>query len=320
VIDIPGAVPASGIDDGVAWHYGEPLRESRALEGGHAFADLSHLGVVTISGPDRLSWLHAITTQDLKGLEPGHGTETMILDRGRIAHAAAVVDDGETSYLVTETATRLVPLLASLRRSSGVTVSDTSSSWAVLGDSTDAPSLRLGRPAWVDPWPGNAAAPHPATGWRWRLTIIPRDELASTARDAAASGLRPVGTWATEANRIAAWRPRALAEARPPAFPADLDWLRTAVRPDQVQPGRGPHRLAFLHLDGSGHAPLRLPAAVTLDDAKVGRVTSAALHHDDGPIALALLRRAVDPGATLTVVGHDRTALTASQIPIVDLS
>jgi glycine cleavage system aminomethyltransferase T len=316
VIDIPGAVPASGIDAGVAWHYGEPLQESRALEEGRAFADLSHLGVVTVAGPDRLSWLHGIGTQDLEGLAPGHSTETMILDRGRIRHAAAVVDDGEATHLITETAASLVPLLGSLRRSSDVAVSDSTRSWAVLGDSTDALALVSGRPAWADPWPKGVGPSHPASGWRWRLTLVPRESLASAVRDAAASGLRPVGTWATEANRIAAWRPRALAEARPPVFPSELAWLRTAVRPDQAQPDQGAHRLVFLHLDGSGHLPLRLPAAVALDGSKVGRVTSAALHHDDGPIALALVRRRTDPGAAVTVVGSDGEAVAASQTPI----
>ncbi len=320
MIEIPGVVPASGIDAGVAWHYGEPLRESRALAEGHAFADLSHLGVVTVAGADRLPWLHAVSTQDLEDLAPGRSTETMILDEGRIGHVAAVVDDGETAYLITETAASLVPLVKSMGRPSRVAVSDATSSWAVVGDSADTPALATGLPSWLDPWPGVATTPHPATGWRWRLTLVPRNDLASTAQDAIASGLRPVGTWATEANRIAAWRPRTLAEARPPAFPAELDWLRTAVRPDRAQPDRGTHRLTFLHLDGSGHLPLSLPASVALGDVAIGRVTSTALHHDDGPIALALLRRTPDPGAALTVIDHDGKALAASPTPIVDRS
>jgi hypothetical protein len=47
----PGAVEDTGLDAGVAAHYGEPLREQRALATGTAVVDLSHRGVVTVSGP-----------------------------------------------------------------------------------------------------------------------------------------------------------------------------------------------------------------------------------------------------------------------------
>ena len=56
----PGAVEAAGADAGVAAHYGEPLREQRALAAGTAVVDLSHRGVVTVSGPDRLTWLNTL--------------------------------------------------------------------------------------------------------------------------------------------------------------------------------------------------------------------------------------------------------------------
>jgi tRNA-modifying protein YgfZ len=54
----PGAVEGEGADAGVAAHYGEPVREQRLLTEGLAAVDLSHRGVVTVTGPDRLSWLH----------------------------------------------------------------------------------------------------------------------------------------------------------------------------------------------------------------------------------------------------------------------
>ena len=65
-----GAVPAAGHDDGVAWHYGDPTAEARALAAGGAVVDQSHLGVVRVTGPDRLSWLHSITSQHLSDLRP----------------------------------------------------------------------------------------------------------------------------------------------------------------------------------------------------------------------------------------------------------
>ena len=47
-----------GPDAGAIWHFGEPNQEQRALAGGTAWADLSHRAVISVSGVDRLSWLH----------------------------------------------------------------------------------------------------------------------------------------------------------------------------------------------------------------------------------------------------------------------
>ncbi|MGV3711885.1 MAG: folate-binding protein, partial [Pseudolysinimonas sp.] len=48
----------------------------------------------------------------------------------------------------------------------------------------------------------------------------------------------------------------------------------------------------------------------------VGKVTASAIHHELGPVALAVVRRATDPSATLTVVGGDG-AVAAGQEVIV---
>ena len=86
-----GAVAASGPDDGVAWHYGDPVAEQRALARGAGVVDMSHTGVVTITGPDRLTWLHSITSQDLATLAPRTSTETLVLDpHGHVEHAVGV--------------------------------------------------------------------------------------------------------------------------------------------------------------------------------------------------------------------------------------
>ena len=51
-------VAETGPDVGVPWHYGDPMREQRLLTGGEGLVDLSHRGVVSVTGPDRLTWLH----------------------------------------------------------------------------------------------------------------------------------------------------------------------------------------------------------------------------------------------------------------------
>ena len=74
-------IAVEGPDSGVPWHFGEPLREQRLLESPGAAVDLSHRGVLTVSGPDRLGWLHSLTTQYLEGLAPGVGVTTLVLSR-----------------------------------------------------------------------------------------------------------------------------------------------------------------------------------------------------------------------------------------------
>ena len=52
LLDRPGAVEGDGPDAGVAAHYGDPLREQRLITEGLAVVDLSHRGVVTVTGAD----------------------------------------------------------------------------------------------------------------------------------------------------------------------------------------------------------------------------------------------------------------------------
>ena len=96
LLDLPGAVAAAGVDAGVAAHYGSFNREQRTLAAGEGFVDLSHRDVLRIAGPDRLTWLHSLTTQHLTDLPPGEWTEALVLSpQGHVEHAFAGVDDGE---------------------------------------------------------------------------------------------------------------------------------------------------------------------------------------------------------------------------------
>src|SRR4051794_3071187 len=89
----PGAVGGQGVDAGVADHYGDPLREQRTALAGPAFVDRSHRGVIKVSGPDRLSWLHSLTSQHLDALPAGTWTEALVLSpHGHVEHHLTVVD------------------------------------------------------------------------------------------------------------------------------------------------------------------------------------------------------------------------------------
>jgi hypothetical protein len=132
-----GAVAGEDVDAAVAAHYGDPLREQRLLVEGLAAVDLSHRGVVTITGPDRLSWLHSITTQMLTGLPAHTSAETLVLSpKGHIEHDLHLVDDGQTMWATVEpdTASALVTWLDSMRFMLRVDVRDVSADFAVVGE------------------------------------------------------------------------------------------------------------------------------------------------------------------------------------------
>lgn len=332
LLDKPGAVPADGADAGVAWHYGDPTAEQRALAAGAAVVDQSHLGIVTVTGPDRLTWLNSLTTQEVAALAPGESTELMILSpQGRIEHVAAAVDDGETTWLISESAPALAAFLDRMRFMLRVEVADATFEWAALGEPRREPAE--GFVTWVDPWPaigaGGTTYVEPGVTvtdeWAWRLVLVPRGDVEEQVAARVAEGARLVGTWALEALRIAAHRPRAT-EVDDTSLPHELDWLRTAVhlhkgcyRGQETvakvhNVGKPPRRLTMLHLDGSDADLPHAGAEVSLDGKPVGRVTVAARHHELGPIALAVLKRSVDSMAELVVAGQDGPIAAAQEI------
>lgn len=326
----PGGVEGSGPDAGVAAHYGDPMREQRLLTEGLACVDLSHRGVVTVSGPDRLTWLHSMTTQSLVGLPARTSRQSLVLSpKGHVEHDLHLVDDGECTWITVEpgTAPALVAWLRSMQFMLRVEVEDRTSAYAVVGEPRAVESLPGEPLAWVDPWPGVdlVAAPakgrepyaaygplagHPGADRPWRELIVPRDALADVVGD------RPLaGTWASEALRVRAWEPRLGFETDHRTIAHEVDWLRSAVhlhkgcyRGQETiarvhNLGRPPRRLAFVHLDGSGHALPEVGADVALDGRTVGRLTSVARHFEDGPIGLVVIKRNTPEDADLVVGG-----------------
>jgi folate-binding protein YgfZ len=324
-----GAVEGVGVDAGVAAHYGDPHREQRLLAEGLACVDLSHRGLVSVTGPDRLSWLHSLTSQQLTDLAPRVSTETLILTpKGHVEHALHVVDDGETTWLGTEpgAAPAVAAWLDSMRFMLRVEVADRTAEFATIGEPIRNESAAGEPVAWVDPWPGpvgdtvayGPTEDHPGADRPWREVFVPRDDLVATV------GERPLaGTWAAEALRIAAWRPRAGVDTDHRTIAHELDWLRTAVhlhkgcyRGQETiarvhNLGRPPRRVVFLHLDGSGHILPEPGAELALapGERAIGRLTTVARHFEDGPIALALIKRNTDPEAVL-VAGSTSAAQT----------
>src|SRR5215213_6456898 len=138
------AVPApdTGPDAGAVWHHGDPLGEQRAAADAAVVVDRSHLAVITLTGNDRKSWLHSISSQHVSELPDGAVTENLSLDgQGRVEdHWIQTELDGVT-YLDTEP-WRGEPLLAYLRKM--VFWSD------VVVEPADLTVLSLLGPGWDD--------------------------------------------------------------------------------------------------------------------------------------------------------------------------
>ncbi len=306
LLDLPGAVAANGIDADVAAHYGSFNTEQRALVEGDGFVDLSHRDVLRIAGPDRLTWLHSLTTQHLTELKPGVATGVLILSpQGHVEHAFFGSDDGEAFTAHTEPGrgAALVEFLERMKFMMRAEVTDLTGEVAVTW-----------RPARLD---GGDAPEGAYAGYE----LVPRERLTAYA-DAAGP---PAGIWAFEALRIARGEPRLGLDTDARTIPNEAGWIGSAVHLDKGcyrgqetvarvhTLGRPPRRLTLLHLDGSENRLPELGTDLMLDDKTVGFVGSSARHHELGPIALAMVKRNVAVDATLTADG-----MPATQEVIVD--
>lgn len=332
---VPGAV----VDDDGLVHVGEPLREQRLLAQGAAVAPLGDRAVLTVAGEDRLSWLDSLTSQALARLEPGASTELLVLDpHGHVEHAASVVDDGERTWLIVDRshAEALLAWLVRMRFRLRVDPRDASDAYRVVGGTAAAVADLAAAAVWHDPWPGVATGgwayaatdPHPGAERDWSEAVVPLAEHERLA-DAAGRGERAVaGRLAAEALRVAAWRPRAATEADGRTLPHEVDWLRTAVHLDKGcyrgqetvakvhNLGHPPRRLVALQLDGSEALLPEPGAVVSADGEPIGVVTAVARHHEEGPIALALVKRSASVDTALTVA-TDEGEVAAAQETIV---
>ena len=282
-----------GPDKGAVWHFGEPVKEQRALEAGTAWADLSHFNIVAVTGVDRLKWLHDLTTQFVSDLQPGVWMPSLILDaQGHVEFQFNLVDDGTTTYLVLDPGyvEKLVEYLTKMKFMLRVDVRDASSEFVVL------------------------RAPGVADAIGGPFALVPRDEV-DQMKETFGGVATQVGTWALDAERVAKGRPRIGFETDHKSIPNELGVLNTAVHMKKgcyrgqetvakiYNLGNPPRRLVMLHLDGSD---VGFPAAGTKvenDGVVVGFVGTVARHHELGTIALAIVKRNTPVDATLTIEG-----------------
>ena len=283
----------AGPDKGAVWHFGEPVKEQRALEAGTAWADLSHHNIIAVSGVDRLKWLHDLTTQFVSDLQPGVWMANMILDaKGHVEFQFNIVDDGTTTFLVLDPgySGQLIEYLTKMKFMLRVDVKDASDEFAVL------------------------RAPGAPTEIGGPFALVPRSEVEEMKKTFGGVATQ-VGTWALDAERVAAHRPRIGFETDHKSIPNEIGVLNGAVHMKKgcyrgqetvakiYNLGNPPRRLVMLHLDGSDVGFPAVGTKIENDGIVVGFIGTVARHHELGTIALAVVKRNTPIEATLMVGG-----------------
>lgn len=326
-----------------------PFVDQRRWTDAAAFADVSCLDVVEVTGADSGRFLSALWSQRLDVLVPGDSVEALLLSpTGRVEAQAAVVCESPGGFVLIMDpgqGAHIAEWLDSMRFLMQVEVRDVSARWDVFALSPVGlatlpedfvPSTEGVRVLWADPWArvaeGGAqySGANPARdAWQLGLAVVARELSASVTGHLLSWGFARVGWGAVEASRIVAWRPRFATEADDRLLPHEVDWLRTAIHLSKGcyrgqeavakvhNLGKPPRRLVFLHLDGSeGLLPDHGDDVLAVQGDVIGHVTSAARHEELGPVALALVKRAVPEDAALSVL-HDGVVIAASQEVVV---
>ncbi|WP_241385635.1 CAF17-like 4Fe-4S cluster assembly/insertion protein YgfZ [Rhodococcus sp. CH91] len=347
LLALPDAVasPAGGPDAGLPWHYGDPLGEQRAASTGAAVVDRSTRFVIRISGDERLSWLHTISSQHVSTLPEGTSAENLGLDaNGRVEHHFVQTDLDGVTWIDTE-ASRGPELLAFLQKMVFWAKAEPRDGnelavLSLLGPEVDRPAVLsvLG----LDSLPAEiyAAVALPSGGFVRRMPwptdhsfdlLIPREALTATVTALIEAGVRPAGSWAFEALRVEALRPRIGVDTDERTIPHEARWIGSREQHGAVHLDKGcyrgqetvarvhnlgkpPRRLVLVHLDGSADGRPETGDDITAGGRPVGRIGTVVDHYELGPVALALVKRTITPDTAL-VAGPCAASIDPDSIP-----
>lgn len=320
----PGAqeLPGPSLLDaaGVAWHYGNPLGEQRITE--PTLIDRSQRAVIAVSGPDAPGFLNNLLSQKLDDAPDGFAASALDLDaQGRILHHADVAVKDGVYYLD----------LPSYQRESFVDFLRKMVFWSdVTVEETDLGVLSILGP--VGPVEFGQAFTRRLDGWGGvgRTDIaVPRARIGEVAEQFPLAGLM-----AFTAYRVAAGEPETRADLDEKSIPHEAPSLinrgehiravhlskgcyrgqETVARVENL--GRSPRLLVKLQLDGSAPTEPEPGAEITAGGRKVGKLGTVVHDADEGPVALALVKRSaleapLEIGGTAASV--DQSSLPADE-------
>lgn len=275
-------------------------------DGAPPVAVAGRVALIWVEGPDAAHFLHGLLTNDVAGMAPGDALMALLLDdKGHIVADTRVHRDGEDAFTLV-----LRPALAD-------TVAATlehyhfSEDLDLLGpEPAETLTLAEGAAPPDGPW-----VPGLVPGTVERVVDDPQDALDRL-------GAQPAPAEALEAVRL---------ERGAVVIGVDTG-ERTLVQEAALQDravsftkgcylgqetvARAQHRGRVNRVVRglSAAAPLPVGAGITWDGRGVGTVTSAVVHPELGPIALAIVRREVPPGGEVQVQGLPGTA-TIREVP-----
>lgn len=311
--------------------------QAAAVRRGAGLFRLTHRGLVSVEGRDRVRWLNGMVSNDVAALEPGpdrSGCYALLLtQQGRIVADLQILLRADSLWLETE-AEAVGPLIERLEKfivADAVELADRTADFTRLAlEGPEAPAILkrslgpMGEALGLAPdacadlriadWPVVVAA----TGWSgekaFQLFVAAEGQEPVTQALLAAgadAGLVRAGLEVLEILRIEAGRPRLGLDLDESVLPAEAR-LERAISTQKgcytgqeivarlASQGQVGHWLVGLEAEGS--APLSVEAEVTAGDRRVGEVTSACVSPIAGSIGLAYVRRGFDrPGTELAV-------------------
>ncbi|MHA2789780.1 CAF17-like 4Fe-4S cluster assembly/insertion protein YgfZ [Corynebacterium sp. S7] len=303
---------------GVAWHYGNPLGEQRAIERSGVVVDRSQRKVLKVSGEDSAEFLNNLLTQKLDDAADGFSSSVLDLDiQGHILHQADVTRVGQDFYLdmPSYVFASFSDFLNKMIFWSKVEITEVDLGiLTLLGSVGDLP-------------PGLNAVFVRTTDWdgveRYDLAVQ-RAQLRAVAKLFGDAGIPLAGLMAFTAERVRAGEPELRADLDDRSIPHEAPRLinrgntiravhlekgcyrgqETVGRVENL--GRSPRLLVLLQLDGSSPGDANPGSDIEANGRRVGRLGTVVHDCDYGPIALGLLKRSA-LGADELVISGDST-------------
>jgi folate-binding protein YgfZ len=305
--------------------------EDRALRTGAGLFDASAREVVRLTGPDRVTFLQGMVTQDVEGLPAGSVADAALLTaKGAMVADARVVKRTDDLLLLTEPGYGAV-VLGTLERyliSEDAELSDASGELgqlSVVGPGAEALAARvlgLGPPAGTALRPFDSGG---ATGWALPQglllpgldLLVPVGMLGPVFDRLREGGATPVGFAALEVLRVERGTPRFGADMDEKTIPLEANLQRAIhyqkgcyigqeVVARATFRGHINRHLVGLRFGGGRPAPR---TELFAGDRRVGWVTSVVESPRLGAIGLGYAHRDVEtPGTALVLAGGGGSA------------
>lgn len=321
--------------------YGDPDREYLLLRSDAAVVDRNVTSAVRVVGRDARSFLDSLASQDLTVLADGDGAHSLLLQpQGKLTADFRVLRIGaEELWLDADVGVAEV-LSAGLNRFKirvQVEITDVSAATGRISVMGPNAAARVNDALGIEV-PG---AQHAHVGWKgarvvradWPTlagvdVVGPRADVDAAWDALTAAGVAPAGLTAYEALRVESGVPRQGYELDESTIPQEAYLERDAV---SFTKGCFLGQELVCRIDTRGHvnrllrgvviegaAEPEVGAEIRVGEKVVGRITTVAHSPRLGVVALALLRREVEPPAELIVDVHGATAVArAQELPLV---